>query len=70
MTAAETLASAAASSCWWASVSSCSACPGSSVMRSIPEPVTLARSALALSSAFWPALTELIASFGELPPKA
>ena len=35
-----------------------------------PRPVTLARSALALSSAFWPALTELIASFGELPPKA
>ena len=44
--------------------------PGRRSTRSIPGPVTLARSARAWSSAFWPALTELMACCGVLPPKA
>ena len=70
MTVALTLAAAAISSCWCASVRSRSASAGLSVMRSIPAPVTLARSARTWSSAFCPVLTEAIAWLGALPPNA
>ena len=70
MTTVPTLAVWAIWSWSWASVRSLRAWSGSSVTRSIPGPVTLARSARAWSSAFWPALTELMACCGVLPPKA
>ena len=46
----------------YASVSRSRAWLGSSVTRSMPGPMTWARSACAWSRAVWPALTELMAS--------
>ena len=44
--------------------------PGSSSTRSMPGPITWSYFSWALSSAAWPALTELIASCLPVPPNA